>query len=460
MDDAAPWLEDLSRPPVAQRARTSVAIDRAITVAGQVLLVVAVLFFAVGLNPLSSDDGESAGGDMARQLVFLALAGASVPLVLLRWRSALALAPRCWMLFLVHLALAATVLWSAYPGVSLRRLIVMLIVLFVAFAIAATLRSPRQYILPLAAAFAMALIGDYAVTVASPGRAFSDIGLAGFHSSKNNAGAFAMLAAIVFAGALIAVRRPLAFWGLVVLLLLDLVFLALTLSKTSLGLTLLCIGGIMPLYVACRTSGAMALLGMAGFVCLVGLIVVVTGAFGLTGADWAEIVTGDPTLTERDQIWSAMVRHMQGHLWLGYGFGAQWSMLPVYHPLWGYAGFWTGNDENLAILRQSHNGYIDIMISGGIFLATVVALFFLKIGADIIASTFKRSGDRWDVAGSAIFATYVVAFLFSNMLETSLFFPDKMLGQMLVFFVAAHHGWQMEPAATRRGTTGERPNVR
>ncbi|WP_157961538.1 O-antigen ligase family protein [Acuticoccus kandeliae] len=453
MTDRATWLDYLSERDSRASARRAVAWDAYTELAAGALLVLTVLFLLIGLSPMSQDDGQSAGGSAMRQIVLLGLAGLASPLILLRFNRALAILARSWAMLLVFGALAATAAWSAYPDVTIRRFIVYVILLIIALAIASVLDSPRKYLGPVMIAFTVTLLIDYAVTVALPGRAFTPIGLAALHASKNTAGMVAQMMSIVFAAAVVAERRPFRFWGLVLLTFMALAFLALTLSKTSLGITALAVFGVIPVFVLARQNKVIALLVAVGLVAIVGLIVFMTGALQLTGPDWAELTTGDPTLTERDQIWRASVLHISAHPMLGYGFGAQWSMLPIYHPLWYYAGFWTGNEENLNILRQSHNGYLDIMIHGGVFLATFVAIFVINTFWEIGTAMGKRSRDRWDIAGSAMFAAFFVSVLFSNMLESTLFFPEGLLGQFLVLFVLAHHSWQItatEGARRRR----------
>ncbi|MCF3933454.1 O-antigen ligase family protein [Acuticoccus sp. M5D2P5] len=450
MSEPATWIEYLPRREKAAAARRAIAWEVYTERAAAFLLVLTVLFLLIGLNPLAKDDGQSAGGSTMRQIVLLGLAGLAAPLLLLRLRMALAILARSWSLLLVFAALAMTTFWSAYPSVTIRRFIVFVILFVIALAIASVLNTPRKYLTPLMIAFAITLLADYAVTLALPGRAFTPLGLAALHASKNTAGMVAQMMTIVFAAALLAERRAFQFWAIAGFAVLSLGFLALTLSKTSLGITVLIVFGLVPIFVLARRNKAIALFIPIGLVAIAGLVVFATGAFQLSGADWARILTGDPTLTERDQIWRASLLHIENRPYFGYGFGAQWSMLPIYHPLWNYAGFWTGNEDNLNILRQSHNGYLDIMIHGGVVLATAVAIFIVHAFWDIGRAIGKRSADRWDIAGSAMFAAFFVSLLISNMLESTLFFPEGLLGQFLILLLLAHTAWQTTPTPNHR----------
>ena len=315
------WIDHLARREKANAARQAARGEWLTLWTARVLLVATYLFLLVGVSPLSEDTGLSADGDMKRQLVLLLLAGIAAPLLLVRWRFVIALLAQAWALLLVYAAIAATTLWSAYPGVTIRRLVVYLIFLEIGLALAAVLRSPKLYLPPLVIAFTVTLVGDYAVTVLVPDRAFTAIGLQGLHPGKNTLGAVMQMMVIVLCATLLAVRTPLFFWSLVVLVVLAFGLLVLSLSKTSLALALLLGVVVIPSFVVLQSSRMALLAAFAAGIVLCGFVVFVTGAFSLGAADWAEIITGDATFTSRDEIWSAMTRHIAAAPWFGYGWG-------------------------------------------------------------------------------------------------------------------------------------------
>ncbi|MBJ3774114.1 O-antigen ligase family protein [Acuticoccus mangrovi] len=437
------WLDYLSARDVVAQSSQEALVDALVRWLARIVLTVAMVYLMVGFGPLVKSDGQSAEGGALRQVFFMLLACLSLPLILVAWRRALAILARCWALLLVYAGMISTVFWSAFPGITVRRFIVYVIVLMIGLGVASVLRSPRQYFPPVIAAFAFVLFANFLYTAAVPGKAWSDIGLQAMHTSKNVAGMVTQGMAITFASALLAVRNPLGFWSLVGLTVLSLVFLALTLSKTALALVLLCVVVLLPIYMLIWTSRVLAMLAVAGLALIAGLVVFSTGTFNLSGPDWAEILTGDPTFTARDQLWGAGVQHIGKHPWFGYGWGAQWSMLPVYHPLWNYIGFWTGIEARYLSLRQFHNGYLDIMVNGGVYFAVIVAIYGIDLVRKIVSAIVRRSPDRWQFAGSAWLAVYFVSVLVSNMMESSLFYPDMFLGQFLVFLTLAHTSWQM-----------------
>lgn len=438
------WLDHLSsRQAEADAAHEAWSHWAAIWYA-RVVMVVGLVFLILGLGPVSSDDiGNSAEGGRARQVLFLALLVLSMPLILLAWRQVLLIVARVWSLCLVLGVMVATVAWSAFPGVTVRRLVVYLIVVVFGFAIAAVLRRPRLYIPPLVTACAIVLFADLAYTAVKPGLAFDEIGLKAMHPSKNVAGMTAQAMAIVFASTLVALRRPVNVGCAIGLTLLALAFLALTISKTALALTALCVVVVLPAFLAIGQSRYFAMLAFAGIVALVGVVFLATGVFQLGGPEWADLLTGDPTFSGRDDLWSAGLRHIASHVGLGYGWAAQWSMWPEYHPLRFYTGFWTGVESDFRILTQSHNGYIDLFVHGGVLLFCTVMVFIVDTFAKIGMAVARRPQDRWMIAGTALLAVMFVSVLFSNFLESTLFFPDMFLGQLIVLLVIAHTAWQL-----------------
>ena len=434
------WLDDLS-PTYAARETAHAAIGDQLALLGGRLLIAGVMFAQfIGFSPASRDFSAGASGSLDRQLTLLALAAIAAPLILMRWQRCVTLAVRSWPILLVFAVLAASALWSDYPGITIRRLAVLVIYLIIGFALAATLRTPRDYLGALTAGFAVILVLDLILAVALPGLAYDNLGLAGLHASKNVAGMVGLLFVATFASTLVGARDPALFWACALLLLLTYLFLVLTNSKTSLGLAVLVGFGFIPLYALAQRSVAVLLLLPIGALILIGTVMVFTGALTLSGADWAELTVGDPTFTGRDEIWAASAQEIMKSPWIGHGFGSVWSMLPAFHPLNQYIGFWTDNDRTLQIINQSHNGYIDLMIHGGLLLLVTTLIFLGSAARDVIRA--RGQNDRWSCAGNVFFASILITTILSNAMESSIFFPDGSLGIFLILFYIAHMSWQ------------------
>lgn len=436
------WLDELSTVDSRRRLTEEAWLSRGVVVLGVLIAAGFLVLIMVGVTPLNPKDQagiETARTSAMRQVFFLGLFALSLPIFVVRWRLALEVVVRLWPLFIVLAVLAATTLWSVYPDVTLRRLIVMIISTVVAIAIAVSLNTPRHFLLATGAVCAAIVVGDLMAAALVPERAFtvSPDGLRGLHASKNTAGAVLLAIIPILCGAAIAARSLLGRTAMVGALLLALVVLALTLSKTSLGLTAVGLGVILPAYLIARLlPGTRPILALLAAITL-GVTIVMSGALSLSASDWAELITGDRTLTDRTEIWAAIQRHIAERPLLGYGYGAQWSLMPKVHPLAAYPGFWTVQDFDISILRQSHNGYLDLMVHGGVLLASAAALFLTIVIGKIIVSIWQPIADRGVLALDATFALFVPLLMVSNMLESSLFFQDAALGQVLILLLAA-----------------------
>ncbi|WP_075222457.1 O-antigen ligase family protein [Acuticoccus yangtzensis] len=433
------WLDDLT-PDRETRNRQRAALGNVIVLWAGRLLMAAVFFVVfVGFHPLSRDLTGGASGNIQRQLSFISLALIAMPIILMRWGQALRTVAGAWHLWLVLAALGATALWSNFPDVTVRRLILMMIIAVVGLGLAVSLNRPRDYMIAIGCGFGFILAFDMVLAVAMPSFAYDALGLAGLHPQKNVAGMAGLMFVSIFVSLLFGLRHPAAFWTVAFMLVLSLVFLFLTNSKTSLGIALISAVIAAPAFALAHRGLVFASMLGLGLVVAVGIVVFATGTFHLSGADWAEMTTGDPTFTGRDQIWAASVQEIAKAPLLGHGFGAVWSMLPLFHPLGQYVGFWTDSYDTLLAINQSHNGYLDLLMHGGLFLFVIVMIFILKIIKTMI-QTF-RSTDRWAIAGNVFVGTFLLNTLLNNMMESTIFFPDGLLGTFLILVALAQVSW-------------------
>ncbi|MEM8552197.1 MAG: O-antigen ligase family protein [Pseudomonadota bacterium] len=447
MSERGTWLDHLSQRQATRDAQYGATLSVAALWYARVLLVVTTIILMIGLGPVGGADAEQvAGGSRARQASFLLLAALSLPLIMHAWRRVSLLIGANWPLLLVYGVLAASFWWSAFPGITVRRLAIYVIVLLLACALSAVLRTPRLFMPPLLVGFGIVIGLNLVYSAAFPGLAWSPIGLEGLFSSKNVAGMGSQAIILCACATLVAFRSPAAFWSVVLLAMSTAAFLVLTLSKTAVGLTALCVFVVFPVLVLALRHRTFAIIALGGTAGLVGVVGLATGTLNLSGADWADIITGDPTFTSRDELWAAALLHIEKAPLLGYGFGAQWSMLPVYHPLWLYWGFWSGTDiyKNY---NQFHNGYLDLFVHGGVLLAGTVAFFVVTLVSRIARAVMRETSDRWKRSGDILFALIVLGTLLSNLMESSLFFPDALLGQFLVVITVAHSAWNLPEGA-------------
>lgn len=78
--------------------------------------------------------------------------------------------------------------------------------------------------------------------------------------------------------------------------------------------------------------------------------------------------TGDPSRTRRKDIWAASTRMFAEQPFTGVGFGGYWIAYSRYHE--GSGGF---------VAQEAHNDYLEVLASGGIVGATLVALFLFLL---------------------------------------------------------------------------------
>ena len=127
-----------------------------------------------------------------------------------------------------------------------------------------------------------------------------------------------------------------------------------------------------------RIAGSIAIIGM--------LALVITVAVVWVGGDAVvrrmETVSGEVSLETTDkirriEIWKATWQLAKDHPFVGVGFGGYWIAIPQYFRA---TGEWS--------LQQAHNDYVEILASGGLIGAILVAWF---LGA-VIYSAWKSRG--------------------------------------------------------------------
>ena len=309
-------------------------------------------------------------------------------------------------LFAVLAFFAASLLWSDFSGIGLRRLVVQcFIVGSIMLACFGTPRPMRIFdILFIFAAFLMLLnLAAIAIKPAGP------LGHEGIYPQKNYLGLVAVTSSLL---ALYKIVLGRGLWRLAGCLvwLAALVTLVASQSKTSLGLAFLAPAtglGIAIIVHQIRIISGLVMCVATGFILLLFW-------FGETAFIWdfsslAGAIFGDPTLTSRTEIWAFSSDMIDLRPWLGYGFGSFWS---------------TGDNGPVALLapgfiarlNHSHNGYFDIIIQIGYF-GFVVFLIFLFCLLNTAGAAIRRHfGLAW------LFLTLSIYVMSSNLMETSYFY--------------------------------------
>jgi len=261
-----------------------------------------------------------------------------------------------------------SVSWAIEPIISLRRLVLTGLVIWVLFRFVADLGYDRTLLILRIVMIAL-LVLNYASVfltpygVHPPLREESSVvgNWRGVMPHKNIAGAACAFLVIL---EMFDVRRfpRLISW---VAIAAALVFLNYTVSKTSIGLVGFClIGGwlVRPYSANYRSILAVVALIAAGF------------ALQLASAyqpELANSVTDPASFTGRGAIWPILIDYASEHLWTGAGFGSFWQIGNA-SPIWSITRSW------VAQWSHGHNGYLDLLVTIGLP-GTVLAVAMLVV---------------------------------------------------------------------------------
>lgn len=388
------------------------------------------------------------------QLVWFVVLVPAVVLCLLKLPLTVRVLCQAWPTLLVLAWLTATTLWSDHPDLTIRRGCALIIVFVAALGISVGLRTPRSAVLVFAGAFGIVMLLDL-VSLVQPSYSHTALGIRGIHQHKNTAGFVASLAVVTFLVAFFLVQARAAKLALVAAGLWALVFLKITESKTSAG-TLLIALLFLPFYylwIKDRTTRLPHLLAAVLGVCIP---LFVAGVTGITWEDIGLFIFGDLTFTGRTHIWGVALDKLVGSPWLGFGYGAIWDNGSKYNNMGGSRfEFW--NDP--AIINQAHNGYIDLVLNGGV--VALVLVLFVGLRALSSARSLARATSVPTVQRFAIcmYHCQMIIILLSNFLESSAFFPSSPHGAFCVFILVQLDRWRGEFDAWSRATAASRHQV-
>jgi O-antigen ligase len=404
-------------------------------------VLLACLLYLLNLGHLAVyvTTGSLFGSSAINQLIWLIVLVPAAVMCLLKLPLTIRVLRRAWPTLLVLGWLVATMLWSDHPDLTIHRSLALMIVFVSALGIAVGLRTPRSAVLVFAGAFGIVMLIDL-VSLAVPSYSHMAIGVRGIHLHKNTAGFISTLAVVTFLVAFFLVRARAVKFALAAVGLWALVFLMLTQSKTSAG-TLLVALLLFPLYwlwIRDRTTRLPHLL-VAGLSISVLLFTAV--ATGFTWKDIGLFFFSDLTFTGRTYIWDVTLAKLASSPWLGFGFGAVWDTGSIYNDMGGSRyEFWNNPD----IINQSHNGYIDLMLHGGVVALVLVLLVSFRALAN--AGSLARAAAVPTMQRFAIcmYHCQIVIILLSNFLESSVFFPSSLRAYYCLIILIQLDRWRAE----------------
>ena len=413
-----------------------------------VLLAGFIIYTFVGTRPFAEASvAERLDGNPLDRLMVLGLFGLALLTLAIHWRASLVMGLKTIPLLALTGFCFLSMFWSDYPGLTLRRALLLIFLTVIAAGIAASLQDLRRFhtwwFVGLTGVILFNLVG----TVLFPGTAITDIGVRGLYTQKNVAGLVAMITVICGATWMLGARgaRPVVLALLA--LLPTLFFLVITKSKTSIGLTGLALVVIAGMALAERLGPRFILL-MIGL-CLTGVAALLV-VFALYDFDLDLFLTatmGDSSFTGRDELWAFAWRAAQERFWFGHGYGAFWDVGLAADPLNRLEpGTWLG-DVEIGTINQAHNGYLELWLHIGLPATIVATLIVIGGAVSGIAQCLTMSISVPARAAIGFMTMFLLVYLFHNLTEASLFMRGAVLSNVAVLFlfVLSRSRW-LEPA--------------
>lgn len=402
-----------------------------------------IFFFEtfIGRSPFADASVASrVEGSGLDRIVTLSIAGLAVLVLALHWRTLPGTILRSLGIWIIAAIALLSLFWSDYPDLTLRRSILLVCQTLIAVGVAIGIRDLRKaFVMFCYAISAVALINVLSI-FALPSRAMTDIGAKGLYSHKNVAGMVAMTAVVanlaqLFLGRLNFGKTLLC----LAMLFVSAVFLILTQSKTSLGLSAL--AGLVLILLSITDRGGPIISLAAGLFALVsvGALTVILALFDFNAAAVLPLILEDTSFTGRDELWAFVGRVVLERFWLGHGYGAFWDVGIGADPLLRIdPGSWLGDVET-GVINQAHNGYLELWLHIGLpatILATGVVLVAFCKALYFYAAATRAAGTR---AAFAFLAVMLLVYILHNLTEASLFMRGIFLFNImlpLLFLVA------------------------
>lgn len=377
-----------------------------------ITLALMFAFSFIGLSPFAvMDDSNKAldemgGSNILRQVFYLVFF--AVSFVCYKSRINSNDFKQCLPLLLLFGWCLLSVFWADHPSISLRRASLLLITAATLFMLVGTL-SFDQVVSSVSKVLAvMIVISVVSVFLVSgavhTGAELLDSELIGnwkgIFIHKNHAGPALVFAIALFLFNFQRTKR----YGWLVMVVLSLIFLFFTKSKTSMALLLPCLFFGFCMYKLSLHKGLKRAVTALFFVFLTALVVLIPILleFFIALLDNPEAFTGRAT------IWNMVYLLIRDHFWFGIGFGSVWSVGEDMR-LVDYATGWV---DWVFTLTHAHNGYLEIFAATG-FIGFLLCIFALVIAPFLKGISAKFSDSRFVFL---YFSTFLF-FVLHNLLE-------------------------------------------
>jgi O-antigen ligase len=392
-----------------------------------------IIFGGIGTDP--ADASQTAAINPYNSIAWLALFGASLPLMRYNWRATTALLRASWPLLLLYCYFALSVAWALDPPASQRRLFAALVQIAILATVVASIRRAPVLHVTIAAALIIAAAADVAAIPILGAATDSSEGFIGLQGQKNQTGLTMMYALFAAAPCLAYARQRVWKALLVVGMAVEAGVLVLTRSTTSQALTLAALF-VMPLVLTISRRSRVVIAAVAATVVLIPVAVVFVYLLwcAATGADPMAPLAG-VTFTNRLSIWQFMVGEIAKRPWFGAGYSSFWGIDPRIQPSL-QTDEWFSLYE---IITEGHQGYLDLWATAGIFgLLGGLALVFRSIVQASLALNRTAPPDlAWHNGTlgrpTVVFhLTFLLALLVHNLTESGLFGSGSLLTMALL----------------------------
>jgi exopolysaccharide production protein ExoQ len=334
------------------------------------------------------------------------------------------LAPMIPMLpFFIVMALSAA--WSDYPELTIRRASREIIEATSLALLACCFSNATVLLRTLFRAFVAIGSLDLLAAAVFPD-SLTYLGFAGIHGHKNLAGQFFFVALPIYLlGALYTEVSGNRLLGLLSLIL-GVVMLVLTESKTSVGATIVGFSSILLTLGLFHRNPTFRL--PAYLLCLIALLCIIAAMINWSANELLEALIGDPTLTGRDGIWRYAGSKFDSSPFVGVGYGAIWQVGPSIQDALKATGV-------LLVFNEAHNGYLEVAAQLGI-VGVLCLLVFLLV-------TLRNALSYWDkiekhaFCGAGAYAVYVFWGLALCNITESLYFQAGLGSFATAVFIAA-----------------------
>lgn len=399
-----------------------------------------IFIFACGVLGATGTELSATSGP-ARMVIFGTVYGWAVLWLATHREHALSYLSGTTLLWLLPAYALMSMMWSQFPHKTLIDAGHLWGVGLVAWATVAATRAEARAI-SMAALTATTLVLAISLLTVRIGLGFAiDPESGRWAGATGNANTLGMVCTITIAsGAYLFLTSQSLLWRLILLapLLLALINLRGSGSATSLVVSVLTVGGFCWLLIG-RSEGSTRVSSRAGIALAVaGLAAVILLASKpeiLQMQTLMRAVGRSENFTGREELWTFALNQFRQQPWLGFGFDSLASVI---------------GKVNMAV-GQLHNGYLDLLVRGGVVGMSLLVLMTLVA----LARSFMTATHTTDLIWSTVL---LAAILVHNISESSLARSTHTLWllYMIAAFVAARRATLAEDAVV--GITNDAPS--